>query len=87
MILRIAAALGLPDATELLTGVVQPLDALRGQREVPGPALLLSEEEVVFVREYRQLPAEDRAHQRTTVSALVAWRRRRGARSAPRTTR
>lgn len=50
----LAAALRCSTA-DLLVGVVTPYDALRGLKELPGPELLLSEEEVALVTTYRVL--------------------------------
>jgi transcriptional regulator with XRE-family HTH domain len=78
----LAAALRCSTA-DLLAGVVTPYDALRGRQELPGPALLLSDEETGLVTTWRTLdPVVKTALREALLPALAAvaphTRRRRG---------
>lgn len=58
---------------DLLAGVVTPYDALRGQQELPGPSLLLSDEETGLVTTWRALdPAVKTTLRETLLPALAA---------------
>ena len=83
----LAAALRCSPA-DLLVGVVTPYDALRGLQELPGPEILLSEEEVAIVTTFRVLSPKFKGALRTILPVFAEAteherrpRRRRGGTS------
>jgi len=66
----LAAALRCSTA-DLLVGVVTPYDALRGLRELPGPEILLSEEETAIITTYRVLSPDFKGLARTILPVFA----------------